>query len=90
MRSISSSPESSRGGRSICVMSPVMTAFEFTPSRVRNIFICALVAFWASSRITNASASVRPRMYASGAISIVRVSSAFARAPSGIMSSSAS
>src|SRR2546427_8772494 len=39
--------------------------------RVRNIFICIPVAFWASSRITKASERVRPRMYASGAISMV-------------------
>src|SRR5438445_13640465 len=43
---------------------------ELNPSRVRNIFICSEVAFWASSRITNESLSVRPRMNASGAISI--------------------
>src|SRR5216117_2206300 len=54
--------ESSRLARSICVLSPVITAREFTPRRVRNIFICMPVAFCASSRITNASLSVRPRM----------------------------
>ena len=32
-----------------------MTICEFTPSRVRNIFICIAVAFCASSRMTNAS-----------------------------------
>jgi hypothetical protein len=32
------------------------------PSRVRNIFICSAVVFCASSRMTNASLSVRPRM----------------------------
>src|ERR687886_205872 len=84
------SPDCSRDGRSICVLSPVMTALEFTPRRVKNIFICALVAFCDSSRMTNASASVRPRMYASGAISIVRVSSARCTRSGGIMSSSAS
>ena len=31
----------------------VITAFERSPRRVRNIFICADVVFWASSRITN-------------------------------------
>jgi hypothetical protein len=61
-----------RLGRSICVMSPVTTAFEPKPMRVRNIFICSGVVFCASSRMTNASLSVRPRMNASGAISIVR------------------
>ena len=40
----------------------VMTAFEVSPSRVRNIFICAVVVFCASSRITKASESVRPRI----------------------------
>ena len=38
--------------------------------RVRNIFICSGVVFCASSRMTNESLSVRPRMNASGAISI--------------------
>ena len=42
----------------------------FWPKRVRNIFICSRVVFCASSRITKASASVRPRMKAIGAISI--------------------
>ena len=41
--------------------------------RVRNIFICMLVVFCASSRMTNACASVRPRMKASGAISMTPV-----------------
>src|SRR6266581_1589789 len=76
--------------RSIWVLSPVITAREFTPRRVRNIFICIPVAFCASSRITNASDSVRPRMYASGAISIIRDSIAFCTRSRGIMSSSAS
>ncbi len=51
-------------------MSPVTTIFEPNPSRVRNIFICSGVVFCASSRITNESLSVRPRMKASGATSI--------------------
>ena len=51
--------------------SPVTTAFEPNPSRVRNIFICSAVVFWASSRMMKESFSVRPRMYASGATSIV-------------------
>ena len=38
--------------------------------RVKNIFICSVVVFCASSRMINASESVRPRMYASGATSI--------------------
>ena len=37
--------------------------------RVRNIFICSRVVFCASSRITKAWLSVRPRMKARGAIS---------------------
>ena len=40
------------------------------PKRVRNIFICSGVVFCASSRMMKASASVRPRMKAIGAISI--------------------
>ena len=51
-------------------MSPVTTIFEPNPSRVRNIFICSGEVFCASSRITNESLSVRPRMKASGATSI--------------------
>ena len=42
-------------GRSIWVMSPVITAFEPKPRRVRNIFICSDVVFCASSRMTKAS-----------------------------------
>ena len=42
----------------------------FSPSRVKNIFICMAVVFCASSSMTAAFASVRPRMKASGAISI--------------------
>ena len=61
-------------GRSICVMSPVMTIRESPPRRVRNIFICSRVVFWASSRMTNESFSVRPRMNASGATSITPLS----------------
>ena len=63
-------------GRSTWVMSPVTTILEPKPSRVRNIFICSGVVFCASSRITNASLSVRPRMNASGATSITPRSSA--------------
>ena len=51
--------------------SPVTTIFEPNPSRVRNIFICSGVVFCASSRMMNESLSVRPRMNASGATSIV-------------------
>jgi hypothetical protein len=45
-------------------------AFEPKPMRVRNIFICSIVVFCASSRMMKASFSVRPRMKASGATSI--------------------
>ena len=47
-------------GKSIWVMSPVMTAFELNPRRVTNIFICSEVVFCASSRMTNESFRVRP------------------------------
>jgi len=59
---ISISPEVRLAGRSTWVMSPVTTILELKPSRVRNIFICSEVVFWASSRMMNASLSVRPRM----------------------------
>ncbi len=49
-------------GRSIWVMSAVTTTLESNPARVRNIFICGRVVFWASSRMTNAAFKVRPRM----------------------------
>ena len=55
-------PEGRLAGRSTWVMSPVMTILELKPSRVRNIFICSDVLFWASSRMMKASLSVRPRM----------------------------
>ena len=51
--------------------SPVTTILEPNPSRVRNIFICSAVVFCASSRMMNESLSVRPRMNASGATSMV-------------------
>ena len=51
--------------------SPVTTILDPKPSRVRNIFICSGVVFCASSRMMNESLSVRPRMNASGATSIV-------------------
>ncbi|MCY1250794.1 hypothetical protein D9M72_644690 [compost metagenome] len=49
-------------GRSIWVMSPVITALEPKPMRVRNIFICSGVVFCASSRMMKAWFSVRPRI----------------------------
>ncbi len=71
-------------------MSPVMTIFELNPSRVRNIFICSGLVFCASSRITNESFSVRPRMNASGATSITLRSRCVATFSGSIMSCSAS
>ena len=59
-----------RAGRSIWVTSPVTTACEPKPMRVRNIFICSMVVFCASSRMMKESFSVRPRMKASGATSM--------------------
>ena len=47
-------------------MSPVTTAFDPKPMRVRNIFICSDVVFCASSRMMKASFRVRPRMKAIG------------------------
>ena len=52
------------------LVSPVTTAREPNPMRVRNILICSTVVFCASSRMMNASLSVRPRMKASGATSM--------------------
>ena len=69
-RSRRSGPERTPRGRSICVMSPVITAVEPKPMRVRNIFICSMVVFWLSSRMMKALFSVRPRMNASGATSM--------------------
>ena len=69
--SASYKPEVTRGGKSICVLSPLTTILELLPKRVKNIFICSAVVFCASSKITNAFSSVRPRIYASGATSIV-------------------
>src|SRR5205085_1796688 len=69
--STSSSPASPLRppARSTWVTSPVMTAFDPKPMRVRNIFICSGVAFWASSRMMKLELRVRPRMKASGATS---------------------
>ncbi|MCY1188127.1 hypothetical protein D9M73_291930 [compost metagenome] len=49
-------------GRSTWVMSPVITAVEPKPMRVRNIFICSTVVFWLSSRMMKLLFRVRPRM----------------------------
>ena len=69
--STSSSPRSPLlpPGMSIWVTSPVTTALEPNPMRVRNIFICSGVVFWASSRMMKLLFSVRPRMKARGATS---------------------
>ena len=73
-RSSPTSPERPPG-TSIWVTSPVTTTFVPKPMRVRNIFICSGVVFCASSRMTKLPLSVRPRMKASGATSIVPRSS---------------
>jgi len=57
------------------VVSPVITAFDPNPMRVRNIFICSGVVFWASSRMMKLLLSVRPLMNANGATSTVPRSS---------------
>ena len=69
-RTASTSPEIWPRGRSTWLGSPVTIMRQFSPRRVRNIFICIEVVFCASSRMTTALASVRPRMKASGATSI--------------------
>ena len=58
-------------GTSIWVTSPVTTHLEPKPMRVKNIFICSGVVFCASSRMMKELLSVRPRMNASGATSMV-------------------
>ena len=67
----SARPERSPRARSFWVGSPVTTILEPKPSRVRNICICSGVVFCASSRMMNESLSVRPRMNASGATSMM-------------------
>ena len=69
---------------------PVTTALVPKPMRVRNIFICSGVVFCASSRMMNEWLSVRPRMYASGANSIVVCSKSFAALSKPMRSYSAS
>ena len=64
--------------KSTCVRSPVTTAVVPKPMRVRNIFICSIVVFCGLVEDTNESLSVRPRMYASGAISMTLRSSSLA------------
>ena len=78
------------GRRSICVMSPVTTTLDLNPILVRNILSWVRVVFCASSRITNESLSVRPRMKASGATSITPRSMKRSAFSKGTMSCSAS
>ena len=88
-RSASARPERDPG-RSRCVKSPVMIIFELKPSLVRNIFICSGVVFCASSRMMKLSLSVRPRMKASGAISMTPLSIRSLARSMSVMSKSAS
>jgi hypothetical protein len=88
--SASRSPDGWPRGRSVCDGSPVTTALAPKPSRVRNIFICSTVVFWASSRMTNASLRVRPRMNASGATSMTSSAIIFWTLSTSSMSPSAS
>ena len=60
MSLMTTSPEPSFLGRSICVTSPVTTIFELNPSRVRIIFICSGVVFCASSRMIKESLAFGP------------------------------
>ena len=59
---VRTSPLSLLRGRSICVTSPVTMNLALRPMRVRNILICESVVFCASSKMTKALSSVRPRM----------------------------
>ena len=52
IRSASTRPEVTPRGRSIWVVSPVTAMRLPSPRRVRNIFICMVVAFCASSSTT--------------------------------------
>src|SRR5260370_1515532 len=61
--SASTNPDFFPAGKSICVTSPVTTALELKPRRVRNIFICSLVVFSASSRITNEPFTLPPPIH---------------------------
>lgn len=49
------------------------TAVALAPIRVKNIFNCRSLVFCASSKMIKALSKVRPRIYANGAISMVRV-----------------
>ena len=83
-------PDRSPCGRSVWLGSPVTAMRLFSPMRVRNIRICMAVVFWASSRMMKAFDRVRPRMKASGAISMAPVSIPRATCSAGSMSCSAS
>ena len=89
-RSASTRPLVAPLGRSTWLTSPVTTQRLPKPMRVRNIFICSGVVFCASSRMTKAWFSVRPRMKASGAISSWLRSKAFCTRSKPISSYSAS
>ena len=73
-------------GRSVWDTSPVTTIFEPKPSRVKNIFICSGVEFCASSKMMKLSFKVRPRMKASGAISMVPFSMSWLARSASVMS----
>ena len=66
------------------------TIFEPKPRRVRNIFICSGVVFCASSRMMKLSFRVRPRMNASGAISMTPLSTSCVARSMSVMSNRAS
>ena len=66
-------------GKSTCVMSPVTIAFDPYPILVKNIFICSLVVFCASSNIIYALSKVLPLIYANGATSINPLSLNFSK-----------
>ena len=90
-RSIASrSPDGWRLGRSTWDGSPVTTIRLFSPNLVKNIFIWTGVVFCASSRMTKALDSVRPRMKASGATSTSPLDRHFMTCSAGSMSNSAS
>jgi len=57
LRRACTSPDVCEAGRSICVMSPVTIILVFIPIRVRNILICCVVVFWASSKIAEPDCS---------------------------------
>lgn len=90
MRWTTLSPDWVPPGRSTWLVSPVTTILEPKPRRVRNIFICSGEVFCASSRMMKESLSVRPRMKASGATSMVPAAMSRGIVSGSIMSCSAS